>query len=594
MENFQLLFFGFAHLFLPDNKFKLSEMFQRSGMSPDLSLVYKQALRHASKRAGKQLIPSSRSKTLDATPTERKLKPFAFGNFSALLNPEKGQIEKSRSAIEQIDSFESLRIFPTVRSAMVREIKEKYNLKSTYIDDKEQLDIKPSPVQVAAIKKINQPRKQRQKKKEGQSIVSTLIEENEKSRLKVFTIAAETGSGKTWAYLASVFSKLKEEDKALFDYGEQYLAEAQKEETIRSVVLLPTHELVDQVHSTAHRAAHMPLDIEADVSEKIRRSAEFSSYLARPQSQKSLGLRVVKWSSGDSHQKLFKIAKEGRIDMLVTTPSKLQSLTKLDNVPRPLRFLSGVEYCVIDEADTLMDKLWINDTRGALQRFPKLKDLIMCSATIPKDFNKTIGEMFKDESSVIRIVTPQIHKIPKQINVKIIDAQLPPYNGSKTRCLAQALFAIYNDGTEQGHLKRVIIFVNEKKDVEPLVETLCAKYGHRESDIIGVTGGDSAEVRATKIAPFVNPAIPLEEDPDGSKIKVLVTTDLLARGLNFSGIKNVILMDLPRNSVDLIHRVGRTGRMKQSGRVFVIIDKKTRKSWIKGLPKAIKRGVTIG
>lgn len=553
----------------------------------------KTALRHFSKKKPKQLINSQKSKTLDAKPTEKKSKLFAFGNFSALHKPEKSQLERSENAIEQIESFDSLRIFPTVRSAMVKEIKEKYNLKNTYIEGKEQLDIRPTPVQIAAIKRINQARKTKSRNGE-KSIVSDLMKENEQSRLKVFTVAAETGSGKTWAYLASIFSKLKEDDKALFDQGESVLHEAKKQETIRSVVLLPTHELVDQVHETAFRGAKLPLDLENDISEKVRRSAEYGPFLKLPENQKNLDLKIVKWSSGDSHQKLFKIAKEGRIDMLITTPSKIQGLAKLENIPRPFRFFGGVEYCAIDEADTLMDKLWVLDTKGALQRFPRLKDLIMCSATIPKDFNRTISNMFKDEKSVVRIVTPLIHKIPKQIVVKVIDAQQPPYHGSKTRCLAQALYAIHNDGTEQGFVKRMVVFVNEKKDVEPLVDTLVGKYGHRATDIIGVTGRDSAEERAAKIAPFIKPAVPLEEDPDGSAVKILVTTDLLARGLNFSGIKNVILMDLPRSSVDLIHRVGRTGRMRQSGRVFVIIDKKTRKSWIKGLPRAIKHGMTIG
>ena len=191
-------------------------------------------------------------------------------------------------------------------------------------------------------------------------------------------------------------------------------------------------------------------------------------------------------------------------------------------------------------------------------------------------------------------MTPLVHKIPKQIVLKVIDAQQAPYHGSKSRCLAQALYAIYNDGTEAGYVKRILVFVNEKKDVEPLVETLITKYGHRQADIVAVTGKDSAVERGEKIDSFIRPATLLEDDPDGSKIKVLVTTDLLARGLNFLGIKNVILMDIPRSSVDLIHRVGRTGRMKQSGRVFIIIDKKSKKSWIKGLPRAIKEGTTIG
>lgn len=546
----------------------------------------------------KQLIPSKHSNTLDAKPTEKKSKLFAFGNFASLHKPDKAQMEKSEAAIDKIASFDSLRIFPTVRSAMVKEIKEGYNFKNTYVKDKQEIELKPSPVQTAAIRKINQTRlaaRNSRAARAGESAVFTeLMDDNEEKKLKVFTVAAETGSGKTWAYMASIFSKLKEDDLALFSKSKKLYEEAKYHQTVRSVILLPTHELVDQVYETAHRAATIPLDLDTDVSKKVLSSSDFGPFLELPEHSQDLNLRVVKWGTGDSHEKLFRTVKDARIDVLVTTPAKIQGLSKLINIPRPFRFFNFVDYCVVDEADTLMDESWIQDTKAVLQRFPKLKDLIMCSATIPKDFNKSIKLMFKDESSVIRIVTPQIHKIPLQIVLKVIDAQQSPYHGSKTRCLAQALYAIYNDGTEQGFVKRILVFVNEKKDVEPLVETLTTKYGHRKEDIIGVTGRDSASDRSDKIGQFIKPAIALEDDADGSKIKVLVTTDLLARGLNFLGMKNVVLMDLPRTSVDLIHRVGRTGRMRQSGRVFVIIDKKSKKSWIKGLPRAIKQGMTLG
>lgn len=75
-------------------------------------------------------------------------------------------------------------------------------------------------------------------------------------------------------------------------------------------------------------------------------------------------------------------------------------------------------------------------------------------------------------------------------------------------------------------------------------------------------------------------------------LKLLVTTDLMARGLNFQGIKNVILYDVPKTSIDLVHRAGRTGRMKQRGRVFMIIDKKT-KSWAKAIPLILRKNKSL-
>ena len=96
------------------------------------------------------------------------------------------------------------------------------------------------------------------------------------------------------------------------------------------------------------------------------------------------------------------------------------------------------------------------------------------------------------------------------------------------------------------------------------------------------------------IRPFVSEPEQTSDTTGDSSMKVLVTTDLLARGINFRSVKNVILMDLPNNSVDLVHRVGRTGRMRQAGRVFFIVDRKTRRSFAKGIPKAVRSGQVIG
>ncbi|RKP32485.1 P-loop containing nucleoside triphosphate hydrolase protein [Metschnikowia bicuspidata] len=550
-------------------------------------------------RRKKQLIPTRKAQQLHAQPTEKgqldKPKLFAFGNFSALEVPKKKQIELLQTAIENIASFDSLRIFPTVRAAMIKEIKNGYNLKNTYVKSIDDVVIRPSPVQIAAIRKINQPRKVAAKhlEKAGTHLLAEVMEENEKRRLKIFTIAAETGSGKSWAYLASVLSMLKQDDMALFNRSPDALKEAQRHSLIRAVILLPTHELVNQVYDTVQFAATIPLHPQTDLTENVLKSPEFANFFLDAANASSLDLKVFKWGVGDTPNKLFNEVKSKRIDILVTTPGKIQGLARLDNFDRPFKHFNFVDYCVVDEADTLVHESWFEDTAMTLQRFGKLKDLILCSATTPKEFEKAIQKLFTTRDSLIRIVTPQIHKIPKQIVVKVIDAEQSPFHGSKSRCLAQAIYAIHNDGTESGFVKRIIVFLNEKKHVEPLVETLITKFHHNEEDVVGVSGSDDHRDRAEKIVPFINSAEPLLEGVS-SKVKVLVTTDLLARGLNFQGIKNVILMDIPKTSIDLIHRIGRTGRMRQSGRVFVIIDRKSKKSWIKGLPRAIKAGATLG
>ena len=104
----------------------------------------------------------------------------------------------------------------------------------------------------------------------------------------------------------------------------------------------------------------------------------------------SLNLNVAKWGAGESPAKLFNTLESRRVDVLITTPGKIEGLSKLTNIQRPFRFFNHVEYCVVDEADTLMDDSWFLDTTAVIQRFARLKDLVMCSATIPREFEKSL------------------------------------------------------------------------------------------------------------------------------------------------------------------------------------------------------------
>lgn len=521
---------------------------------------------------------------------------YNCGRTSKLHLPNKLTYKNNLDGVESIDSFDSLRIFPSVREAMIQQIKSEYDLKNTYITNKQDLQIKPSPIQIATIKKINQPRGKNpliKSKAEdlspGELINRELIIANENAKMKVFTLAAETGSGKTWGYLSSILSNLKEDDLILFNESIEKYEKSKKNPIIRAVILVPTHELIDQVYQTLKSANNVEYDLS-----KMNVPKNYQNFLNHPDEQKKMNLKIMKFGPGVAPTKIFdQCNQNGRIDVLVTTPTKITALQKLVNFNRPFRYFLQVEYCVVDEADTLFDESWVKDTTEVLTKFPKCKDLILCSATIPKDFESTLSK-FPNSSGIIKIVTPQLHKIPRSILVKIIDAQQNPYSGSKPRALAQALYAISKDGTEQGFVKRILIFVNEKKSVEPMIDMLVKKYNIRQQDIDGIIGSDSPESRMEKIKPFLNPAELIEDDIDQSKVKILVTTDLLSRGLNFNGIKNVILYDTPKSSVDLIHRIGRTGRMRRSGRVFIIIDKETNKSWVKGLPGAIKKGIRMG
>lgn len=463
--------------------------------------------------------------------------PYKFGNYPSLKLPSENKVKNLHELTRKIHDFDALKLLPEVRKCLINEVKlstvlrNQNNISETKkVKTEAELNgliIRPTPIQTAAIKSIQGKRSP--------------------GDIAVFTLAAETGSGKTWAYLAPLLDNLKR-----FEQDGEKWERFKTRSSIRSVIFVPTHELVDQVEELLKRL-EMPLNI-------------------------------FKWDL-NSNFKVFKEAFGNRIDIMVTTPAKLLSLGDYDDIGSLRGILSGVRYCVVDEADTLMDKSWVSDTYKTISHMQNLETLVFASLTIPAEFNSTMNKLFPGN---IPVTTPSLHRLPKLIDFRLINASLSPYKGSKIKALLQLLYAINCDNTERGYEKRVIVFVNEKENVAKVTGKLRHNYNH---ECYNLSGDDDPEVRKEKIQNFINP--PQKTNDEEKVMKVLVCTDLLARGLNFSGIRNVILYDVPKTSVDLVHRAGRTGRMNQSGRVFMIVTDKD-KSHYKGLPKVLRNGRALG
>lgn len=469
------------------------------------------------------------------------MKPFKIGGkFPGLKFPYDKTIAALHELPLKIHDFSELRLLPQVRETLFQEVKHSTILRNQNnisltkkIKSEDELNgliIRPTPIQTVAVKVLTATK-------------------NNPEALRVSVLSAETGSGKTWAYLAPLFDHLKHEERKA-DWKKN-----QGRAGIRSVILVPTHELVNQVYATLQEPCE------------------------------NLDLKPFKWDV-KSNFKEFMGAFREKIDVLVTTPAKLLSLTKYDDVGQPQALFSSLSFAVVDEADTLMDPTWIQDTYSLIKYFYKAKEIVFCSATIPKEFKKIMEKIFPD---YVTITTPDLHRLPKSLDFKVINATFSPYKGSRLKAAAQALYAIHCDGTEPGYEKRVIVFVNDKQSCETVSEKLRTKYEH---DVTFISGNDSPETRAQKIQPFIDPSRRLDEG-EKPALKVLVTTDLLARGINFSGVRNVILYDTPPTSVDVLHRSGRTGRMNQRGRVFMIVLQ-TDSAHVRGLEKVVVKRRRFG
>lgn len=498
----------------------------------------------------RQIIPNSKAKIhVDKKDIKSSnpdnFPPYKFGSYSGLTLPDEQARDGISKFVNKVTDFDQLKIMPEIRKALLEEIKKNTVLRSqNFISPVKKtktegelngLIIRPTPIQSAAIKIIND------KRKEGEM-------------LNVFTLAAETGSGKTWAYLAPLLQQLLEGrllgQNELDSNDQPYI---KHRAGIKSVILVPTHELVDQVYETVNHMAE------------------------------KLDLNILKWDL-DSNFKVFMEKFKLGIDIMVTTPGKLHSLSRYDSISHPRMIFGSISFCVVDEADTLMDESFIEETYGILKHMTNMNTLVFSSATYPTKFNKTIAHLFPDAKS---ISTPSLHKIPKAIEFRVINASVNPYKGSKMKALAQTLYAIHSDGTEAGYEKRVLIFLNSKDDCSRVADKLKGTYGHNVSSI-----SSDIEERKSLVQNFLEPPKKLD-DPTRPDLKVLVCTDLLSRGLNFQGIRNVILLDVPKNSADLVHRAGRTGRMNQSGRVFLIINESD-KGFVKGLPKVLRNNRRLG
>lgn len=367
--------------------------------------------------------------------------------------------------------------------------------------------------------------------------IKALTRKNEDNPPRSWLIAAETGSGKTLAYLAPLISRLRAESLQESDTND-----SESDFGVKSIVFVPTIELAEQVGNTVDKIA--------------------------PEGFKSMV------SAGASHHTstIARNATKG-LDLLITTPDKV---LKLMNHGRAALF-DACKTAVVDEADSLFNKSFSESTQAVLDRLVELQDAVFVTATIPRFFDKYLRDKWPH---TVRLVTPSIHRMPRHIEFRVIEAWRRPYNNSKELALQQALYAMYHDNTEPGLTKRVIVFVNRSKDVPGCVEML------------NKAGFDAQAVsrKEGNLGDFVKPA---ESREKGGTLQVLVGTDLAARGVDFHLVRNVILYDMPPSAADLLHRAGRTGRLGTKGRVFLIVNKHESKGWVRGLETIVKRGMAL-
>lgn len=373
-----------------------------------------------------------------------------------------------------------------------------------------------------------------------------------------FMMAAETGSGKTLAYLIPLIHHLKQEEAVEI---RQKAAEAEAKAAQRTVwsidpseinpgvprprpkavILLPTAELVTQVGRIVKKFSHVV---------KFR-----ATLLSRDFSRTIINNRL-----------------SIKPDLIISTPHILSSIAQAEP-----DILSDCRYMVVDEVDTLFDRSFREITQSILVRSTSLKQITLCSATIPKALETFLCKSYP---TIVRLVTPNIHAIPRRVTLNIVDVDSDPYKGNKDLACADCLYEIANEPDEVGFVKKVVVFVNERDTLAPLTTYLVSKG----IDAVEF-GRDSTNRFESEILDyFTGPKVqapPCENDGRKGvlkRMKVLVTTDIYSRGIDTKQVRNVILyVCAVRHRGFYIHRLGRVGRMGRA----TVLDKQTNKAWIK-------------
>ncbi|MDD8026885.1 MAG: DEAD/DEAH box helicase [Acidobacteriota bacterium] len=225
------------------------------------------------------------------------------------------------------------------------------------------------------------------------------------------------------------------------------------------------------------------------------------------------------------------------VDVIIGTPGRL-----LDHFRAPYAKLGGLEYLVLDEADRMLDMGFLPDIRRIMRHVPARRQTLFFSATMPEPIGILAREMLRHPATVNinRVAAPA---------VGITQAVYPVAQELKAALLVALL--------ERGDIKDALVFTRTKHRANRLAEHL-VRHGIKAERI---HGNRSQGQRTEALAGF-----------KAGKYRVLVATDIAARGIDVVELGHVVNFDVPMVPDDYIHRVGRTARAEATGDAFTFVS----------------------
>ena len=247
----------------------------------------------------------------------------------------------------------------------------------------------------------------------------------------------------------------------------------------------------------------------------------------------------------------------GGVDILVATPGRLLDLTNQRHID-----LRSTEFLVLDEADRMLDMGFIKDIRAVVAQLPAARQTVLFSATMPQAVQKLAHSLLTDpertevapEQSTAQSVEQYLLMVPKALKRQLLNHVLK--NKSFTK---------------------IIVFTRTKHGADRVSKNLI-KSGISSN---AIHGNKSQNARTKALNDFRS-----------GEVRVLVATDVAARGIDVDGITHVINFDLPNEPESYVHRIGRTGRAKATG-ISLSFCGEDERAYLREIEKLIKKPIPL-
>src|SRR4029077_3827573 len=276
----------------------------------------------------------------------------------------------------------------------------------------------------------------------------------------------------------------------------------------RSLILEPTRELA------------------AQVAESFERYGKYNKL--------SMALLIGGVSFDDQDKKL-----DRGVDVLIATPGRL-----LDHFERGKLMLSQVNILVIDEADRMLDMGFIPDVEKICKLLPFTRQTLFYSATMPPEIQRLTDQFLHNP---VRIEVSRPATTASNISQEVVE--IPANDWAKREALRRLI------REAEPTLNNAIVFCNRKRDVDVVAKSL-AKHGF---DAAPIHGDLDQSLRTKTLDRF-----------RAGELKILVASDVAARGLDVPAVSHVFNFDVPIHADDYVHRIGRTGRAGRSGAAYML------------------------